>query len=85
MIASSPPRASEYVTSTTTVGRVPLASKPIFARTDAGDSRAPSSATAIGAIAYAVNVSRSASAACDFGWLATRATMRSVGSPVPAV
>jgi hypothetical protein len=75
---------SGNVASTTTIGRVPLASSPILARTDVGTSGLPSAYAASGAIAYAVSVSRSASSACDFGWLATRAMIRSVGSPDPA-
>jgi len=45
----------------------------------------PSTLNASGASANAVSVSRSASSAWDFGWLAARAMIRSVGSPLPAV
>jgi hypothetical protein len=84
-ITRSPaPAGSANVASTTTIGRVPLASNPIFACTDVGASGLPSNAIASAAIAYAVSVSRSASIACALGWLAARAMIRSVGSPVPA-
>lgn len=84
VIASAAPGRSGNVASTTTTGRVPPASKPILARTEDGASGAPSMVTESGAMAYAVKVARSASRVCDLGWLATRATTRSVGSPVPA-
>lgn len=79
------PAGSGNVASTTTIGRVPLASSPILARSAVGASGLPSAKTESGTIAYAVSVSRSASTACDFGWLAARAMIRSVDSPVPAV
>ena len=50
MLSVAPAR-SGYVASTTTIGRWPLASKPILARTDVGDSGWPSIATTSGAIA----------------------------------
>ena len=84
-IASSPPGRNANVASTTTAGRVPPASSPILARSAIGSSRRPSTVIASGAIANAVSDARSASSACDFGWLAARAMIRSVGSPVPAV
>lgn len=51
VIASAAPPRSGNVASTTTIGRVPLASKPILVRTEDGWSGAPSTATASGAIA----------------------------------
>ncbi|HEY6179898.1 MAG TPA: hypothetical protein VIX73_35845 [Kofleriaceae bacterium] len=56
-----------------------------MAWTAVGTSARPSTLNASGASANAASVSRRASSACDFGWLAARAITRSVGSPLPAV
>ena len=84
-IASASPAGSANVASTTTLGRVPPASRPSLAWTAVGTSARPSTLNASGASANAASVSRRASSACDFGWLAARAITRSVGSPLPAV
>ena len=51
LIVSLVPPRNGYVASTTTMGRCPLAEKPILARTDVGESGWPSIATTSGAIA----------------------------------
>lgn len=50
IVSAAPPRNAN-VASTTTIGRRPLASNPILARTDVGGSGVPSTAIASGAIA----------------------------------
>lgn len=57
-----PPRSAK-VASTTIAGRVPPGSSPILAETEVGFTGAPSISTRSDAIANAVSVSRSASAA----------------------